>query len=82
MNHPGVRFHLIAITSNKSSKQITGTYAVLKDGIYVTSEGFKLWNQKEISLRQLTNWWKTRGFFQVIVKKYFKVSIIELTSES
>ncbi|XP_053992337.1 transcription elongation factor SPT6-like isoform X2 [Hylaeus volcanicus] len=64
MNHPGVRFHLIAITSNKSSKQIPGTYAVLKDGIYVTSEGFKLWNQKEVSLRQLTNWWKTRGFFQ------------------
>lgn len=70
-HQPGVRFHLIAIPPQKPG----GTELkpiVLKDGIYVSPEGFKLWNHKERSLRRLTNWWKKEGYFQrkVLLAEY------------
>lgn len=60
-NRVGVRFHLITIPP----RQPHCAPVILRDSIYVTHEGFKLWNHKEKSLRKLVNWWKTKGYFQV-----------------
>lgn len=64
-SRPGVRFQLIAIPP----RQPHCSAVVLKDSIYVTHEGFKLWNRREKSLRRLTNWWKQEGYFQVGLRK-------------
>lgn len=64
-NQPGVRFHLITIPP----RQPHCSPLILRDSVYVTHEGFKLWNHKERSLRRLVNWWKQKGYFQVCYLK-------------
>lgn len=58
---PAERFILVAVTHSVRS----GAPKVIRDSIYVSNNGYRLWLRNDKSVWTLLNWWKTEGFRNV-----------------
>eukprot|EP01053_Blabericola_migrator_P000453 Blabericola_migrator_1__452@NODE_1108_length_5412_cov_42_147428_g758_i0_p1_GENE_NODE_1108_length_5412_cov_42_147428_g758_i0NODE_1108_length_5412_cov_42_147428_g758_i0_p1_ORF_typecomplete_len1606_score291_38SH2_2/PF14633_6/5_9e36HHH_7/PF14635_6/3_3e21HTH_44/PF14641_6/1_4e10HHH_9/PF17674_1/1_5e06YqgF/PF14639_6/0_0011_NODE_1108_length_5412_cov_42_147428_g758_i03625179 len=59
-NHrePFERFVIVAVTTSSRS----GVSRPVKDSLYVSAKGYRLWLKNDRNVKSLINWWKSDGF--------------------
>lgn len=55
---PHERFVLVAVSTSTRS----GVPRTVKDSLYVSAKGYRLWLKNDRNVKSLINWWKSEGF--------------------
>eukprot|EP01057_Protomagalhaensia_wolfi_P002014 Protomagalhaensia_wolfi_Nauph_80__2013@NODE_2278_length_1142_cov_12_647325_g1782_i0_p3_GENE_NODE_2278_length_1142_cov_12_647325_g1782_i0NODE_2278_length_1142_cov_12_647325_g1782_i0_p3_ORF_typecomplete_len103_score7_45SH2_2/PF14633_6/1_5e08SH2_2/PF14633_6/2_7e03_NODE_2278_length_1142_cov_12_647325_g1782_i0539847 len=55
---PHERFIIVAVSTSTRS----GVSRAMKDSLYVSAKGYRLWLKNERNVKNLINWWKSEGF--------------------